>query len=224
MPILINPAAPELPTSLVEEAGSVDVPTLGHFLEEGFCDPAIARQVGRGRLVGRAVTVRITATDSTLVHKATGLLQPGDVLVVDTGGDRIHAPVGGVVANAVAAAGAVGVVIDGVCTDKTMLAETGLVVYARGTSVLTTKLIGLDAGGINVPVSCGGVPVRPGALVLGDDNGVLIGDPTQVAGALGQARESDDSEPALLEKIRSGQKLSELSAADALLAKLGHEA
>jgi len=73
-------------------------------------------------------------------------------------------------------------------------------------------------------VSCGGVPVRPGDVVLGDDNGVLIGDPAQIAGALGKARESDDSEPALLEKIRSGQKLSELSAADALLAKLGHGA
>lgn len=222
MTISINPTAPALPTDLAETAGSVEVPTLGHFLEEGFCDTEITRQAGRGRLVGRAVTVRITATDSTLVHKATALLQPGDVLVIDTGGDRIHAPVGGVVANAIAAAGGVGVVIDGVCTDKAMLEKTGLVVYARGTSVLTTKLLGLDAGGINVPVACGGVPVRPGDLVLGDDNGVLIADPAHVAAVLGKARESDNSEPALLEKIHSGQKLSELSAADALLSKLGH--
>jgi 4-hydroxy-4-methyl-2-oxoglutarate aldolase len=221
--ITINPNAPDLPVGLVKEASSVDVPTLGHFLEEGFCDPAIARQTGSGRLVGRAVTVRITATDSTLVHKVTALLQPGDVLVVDTGGDRIHAPVGGVVASAIAASGALGVIIDGVCTDLAMLADTGLSVYSRGTSVLTTKLHGIDAGGINVPVTCGGVPVQPGALVLGDDNGVLIANPAHVAAALGNARESDDSEPALLEKLRAGQKLPQLSAADRLLAELGYE-
>lgn len=224
MPIVINRSAPGLRSSLLEQASAVDVPTLGHFLEEGFCDPRIVRQSGTGRLAGRAVTVRITATDSTLVHKVTSLLEPGDVLVVDTGGDRIHAPVGGVVAHAVAAGGASGVVIDGVCTDRQMLVETGLSVYARGTSVLTTKLLGIDAGGINVPVSCGGVAVHPGDLVLGDDNGVLIARPDQVASAVERARESDDSEPALLEKIRSGQKLSELSAADSLLTKLGYQA
>ncbi len=222
MSIVINSTAPDMPVGLTERASAVDVPTLGHFLEEGFCSPAISRQAGMGRLVGRAVTVRITATDSTLVHKVTGLLKPGDVLVVDTGGDNIHAPVGGVVANAVAASGALGIVIDGVCTDRAMLVDTGLSVYARGTSVLTTKLLGIDAGGINVPITCGGAAVQPGDIVMGDDNGVLIANPSQVASALESARASDDSEPALLEKIRSGQKLAELSAADKLLADLGY--
>ena len=223
MPIVLNPNAPELPAGLAGAATAVDVPTLGHFLEDGFCDPAIVRQAGAGRLVGRAVTVRITATDSTLVHKATALLRSGDVLVVDTGGDRRHAPVGGVVGNAVAASGAAGIVIDGVCTDRAMLMETGLSVYARGTSVLTTKLHGLDAGGINVPVSCGGVAVQPGDLVLGDDNGVLIANPAQVAAVLDRARASDEAEPALLRRIASGDKLPALSGADKLLAQLGLE-
>ncbi len=223
MSIVINRTAPDLPHGLAQRAAGVDVPTLGHFLEEGFCSPAISRQAGSGRVVGRAVTVRITATDSTLVHKVTGMLQPGDVLIVDTGGDTIHAPVGGVVANAIAASGAVGVVIDGVCTDRPMLAETGLSVYSRGTSVLTTKLHGIDAGGINVPISCGGVAVQPGDLVMGDDNGVLIAHPGHVESALDRARASDESEPALLEQLKAGRKLSELSGADKLLADLGVE-
>lgn len=223
MPITINPDAPELPAGLADLVGNVDVPTLGHFLEEGFCAPAISRQAGAGRLVGRAVTVRITATDSTLVHKATGLLKAGDVLVIDTGGDEIHAPVGGVVANAVAAAGATGVVIDGVCTDRPMLVQTGLTVYARGTSVLTTKLHGIDAGGINVPITCGGASVHPGDIVVGDENGVLIASPRDVQAVLDKARGSDESEPALLEKLKSGQKLAELSGADRLLDELGYK-
>lgn len=223
MPITINPDAPELPAGLADLAANVDVPTLGHFLEEGFVAPAICRQTGTGRLVGRAVTVRITATDSTLVHKATSLLKPDDVLVIDTGGDEIHAPVGGVVANAVAASGATGVVIDGVCTDRPMLEQTGLTVYARGTSVLTTKLHGIDAGGINVPITCGGASVHPGDIVLGDENGVLIANPRAVQAVLDKAVGSDESEPALLEKLKSGQKLSELSGADKLLDALGYK-
>lgn len=222
MSIVINSAAPDLPEGLAAAVAEVEPPTLGHFLEEGFCDPLISRQAGTGRLVGRAVTVRITATDSTLVHKATSLLRAGDVLVIDTGGDTIHAPVGGVVANAVAASGALGVVIDGVCTDRETLVETKLSVYSRGTSVLTTKLHGIDAGGINVPITCGGASVQPGDLVIGDDNGVLIASPEQVSSALDRARASDASEPDLLKRLHAGEKLSALSAADSLLAKLGH--
>ncbi|GAB3729844.1 RraA family protein [Nocardiopsis nanhaiensis] len=220
MPIVINTSAPELPTGLAEAVADIDPPTLGHFLEEGFCDSRISRQAGSGMLVGRAVTVRITATDSTLVHKATSLLGPGDVMVVDTGGDELHAPVGGVVGNAVSASGAHGVVVDGVCTDREALAETKLKVYAKGTSVLTTKLHGINAGGINVPVSCGGVAVRPGDIVIGDDNGLIIADPEQLRSVLDAARSSDANEPELLRRIHAGEKLPALSAADALLAKL----
>lgn len=222
MSIVINSNVPELPAGLAAAVAEIEPPTLGHFLEEGFCDPQISRQAGTGRLVGRAVTVRITATDSTLVHKATSLLSEGDVLVIDTGGDTMHAPVGGVVSHAVAASGAVGVVIDGVCTDRETLIETKLSVYARGTSVLTTKVHGIDAGGINVPISCGGASVQPGDLVIGDDNGVLIANPAQVQSALDRARASDQGEPELLKRLHAGEKLSAISAADDLLTKLGY--
>ena len=221
MSIVINPHAPALPPGFVERVSEVEPPTFGHFLEEGFVDPDISRRAGTGSFVGRAVTVRITPTDSTLVHKATSMLEPGDVLVVDTGGDRRHAPVGGVVSSAVAAAGALAVVIDGVCTDRATLEASGLRVYARGTSVLTTKLQGIDAGGINVPIHCGGVAVAPGDAVIGDENGVLIAAPDKIEGVLAAAQESDASEPALLKRLVAGEKLPAMSAADSLLGKLG---
>ena len=61
-------------------------------------DPAIRAMVTPAKMIGRAVTVRITAPDSVLVHKATELLEPGDALVIDIGGDTRHAPVGEMVA------------------------------------------------------------------------------------------------------------------------------
>lgn len=221
MPMVINASASELPAGLVDDVAGVDVPTFGHFLETGFADPQIRRLAGTGRMTGRAVTVRITATDSTLVHQVTSMIARGDVLVVDTGGDSRHAPVGGVVGHALAAAGAVGVVIDGVCTDIGTLRELGLSVYARGTSALTTKLHGIDTGGINVPVTCGGTPVEPGFVVAGDDNGVLLASADAVAAVLDAARASDAAEPATVERLHAGTKLPDITAAGKLIAALG---
>ncbi|HYI65788.1 MAG TPA: hypothetical protein VEW95_02575 [Candidatus Limnocylindrales bacterium] len=213
MPIRLNPTGQPLPASLIEAVRALELPTLGHFLEAGFVGPGIRRVVGSGTLVGRAVTVRVVAPDSALVHWATERLEPGDVLVIDTGGDRTHAPVGAVVAEAVAAAGAIGIVIDGPCTDVQALAALPLAVHARGTSALTTKIHALDAGGINVPVVIGRAAVLPGYLVIGDENGLLIADPADVEAVLAAARRSDEAEPAKLDRLRAGEPLATVSVA-----------
>jgi 4-hydroxy-4-methyl-2-oxoglutarate aldolase len=213
MPVRVFTEAPPLPDGLLDALGEVDFATLGHFLEVGFPDPGITRAVGDGRLMGRAVTVRVTGPDSALVHRATELLSPGDVLLVDTGGDHRHAPVGGVVGTAVATAGALGIVIDGPATDIEVLGALGLKVYSRGTTILTTKMLGLPTGGINVPIVIGGVPVLPGYVVAGDANGLLVADPADVMAALPDARTSDAAEPEKLRRVRGGEPLSSVSVA-----------
>ena len=191
----------------------MDFATLGHFLEVGFPDPGIRRVAGNERLIGRAVTVRVTGPDSALVHRATELLSPGDVLLVDTGGDHRHAPVGGVVGTAVATSGAVGIVIDGPATDTEALEALGLIVYSRGTSILTTKMLGMPTGGINVPIVIGGVPVLPGYIVAGDANGLLVADPADVMAAIPDARKSDTAEPEKLRRVKAGEPLTTVSVA-----------
>ena len=74
-----------------------------------------------------------------------------------------------------------------------------------------------------VPITCGGASVHPGDIVVGDENGVLIVNPRDVQAVLDKAVRSDESEPALLEKLKSWQKLSELSGADNLLDELGYK-
>ncbi|MCQ8192645.1 RraA family protein [Streptomyces rugosispiralis] len=209
-----------LNSALAERLARVDFPTLGHYLEEGFCDPLLRRIAGAGRLVGRAVTVRITPTDSTLLHHAASLVGPGDIVVVDCGGDRRHAPLGEVVVNALAARGAAGAVVDGVCTDVDALRELGLPVYAYGTSLLTTKLHGIPDGGLNVPVTCGAVPAGPGDLVLGDANGVLIAPAARLAAVLDEALLDDQEEPSLVADLYAGRPLGELTKATATVEKL----
>ncbi|MBK5351714.1 RraA family protein [Pseudomonas sp. TH41] len=190
---------------LIEQLNAVSFPTLGHFLEEGFADSQLRAMVPNVKLVGRALTLKLVGADAIAVNQALALIQPGDVLVIDTGGDWQHAPVGAVTSCAARCAGAVGIVVDGAVTDLLELREAGLPVFARGTSLLTTKLHGHGASLINQPIHCAGVTVRPGDLVLADDNGVLFLDPAIAQSVIERALASDRAEPQLLTRLMAGE-------------------
>ena len=194
-------------TGLMPGIADVSYPTIGHFLEDGFVDPAIRSLLQGVKVAGPAVTVRIANHDAYAMNRALLALYPGAVLVVDMSGDHRHAPVGAVTAAAAAAQGAAGIVVDGVATDILDLRETGLPVFARGTSCLTTKRTRGNGSAVNVAVDCGGVRVRPGDWVLGDDNGVIVLAPAAAAEVLEQALASDAAEPALLSRIAAGEAL-----------------
>ncbi|MBT2484498.1 MULTISPECIES: RraA family protein [unclassified Microbacterium] len=201
---------------LVHAILRVELPTLGHFLEDGFCDTRI-RPVGAvGRMAGRAVTVDLTEPDAIAVNHALLRLRPGSVLVIQVHGGR-HAPVGAVTAAAAAARGAAGIVVDGPVTDLSALKATAAVlpVFATGATALTTKRLGTATAGVGRPVIVGGVPLSDGDLVAGDENGVVaFGSDALDADILDAALRSDLAEPELLARIRRGDSLEDLLALD----------
>ncbi len=219
MAIEIHPMPRTLPEDLRHALAEVSLATIGHLLEEGFVDPGVRALVTPAKMVGRAITVRTTPPDSALVHAAVAMLEPGDALVIDIGGDGRHACVGEMVALAAQCRGAAGIVVDGVCTDIVEIRAMGLAVFARGTSLLTTKLLGLRSGTINGAITCGGVIVRPGDAVLGDANGVLILPPEIARWAAEEARPREAREPGLREHLRGGGSLAEWSGADRMVAQ-----
>lgn len=194
-------------TALLARLAQVSYPTIGHFLEDGFVDPAIRSLLDGVKVAGPAVTVRIADNDAIAMNHALLAIQPRSVLVVDMSGDHRHGPVGAVTAAAATAQGAAAVVVDGVATDIVELRQTGLPVFARGTSCLTTKRLYGSGSAVNVPVQCGGVTVRPGDWVLGDDNGVIVLSPDVAAAVLDRALDSDAAEPAILARIAAGDSL-----------------
>lgn len=199
-----------LDAELVRRLRSVSFPTIGHFLEEGFLDSGIRALLRDVRVVGRAVTVRVAEADAYATNRALALLEPGDVLVIETGGDLAHAPVGAVTGCAAMCRGAVGVVVDGVVTDVVELRAAGLPVFARGTSVLTAKRIASPRSAVNVPVLCGGVMVNPGDVVMADDNGVLVLSADEATAVVDAALAADRAEPAILARLRSGEPSSDV--------------
>ncbi|GLO15805.1 4-hydroxy-4-methyl-2-oxoglutarate aldolase [Pseudomonas putida] len=192
-------------SQLLGQLRSVSFATLGHFLEQGFVSHEIRAMVPNVRLVGRAVTLRVAHADAIAVNRALASLTHGDVLVIDMAGDHAHACIGTVTQCAALSVGAMGIVVDGVVTDLVELRAAGLPVFARGTTQLTTKLLGSASSAFNIPVCCGGVVVNPGDVVMADDNGVLILSPQMVAKAIAQAQASDRGEPALLARLRAGE-------------------
>jgi regulator of RNase E activity RraA len=78
-----------------------------------------------------------------------------------------------------------------------------LPIFARGTSLLTTKLNLESASELNVAVSCGGISVQPGDWVLGDDNGLLILPAENLLEVIDIALGSDEAEPDVLQRLRS---------------------
>jgi RraA family protein len=122
-------------------------------------------------LCGPAVTVRVRPGDNLMIHKALTMVEPGDVLVIDGGGDVTQALVGGLMRTTCVARGLAGLVIDGAVRDLTEWAEDGMPIFARGHTHRGPSKDG--PGEINVPISCAGMVVLPGDLIVGDADGVI---------------------------------------------------
>lgn len=188
----------------------VEFPTLGHFIDEGFCDPSIKAIARSMRVVGRARTVSVPDSDAAGVNLAIMRAEPGEVLVVDLGDDAIHACIGAVTIAAIQTVGLAGVLVNGLVTDLDDLERVGVPVFARGSSGMTTKRRGTGNSTFDVPVRVGGVTVNPGDWVLGDRNGVLIADDETLEAVIDMSLENDAAEPDLLARMRSGIPLTEL--------------
>ena len=186
--------------------------TLGHFLDEGFLDPAIQPIYRPIKLVGRALTVDSPPRDNGILRHAVQQAQRGDVLVVHRGGDERHAAFGGLLGLAAKNGGIAGAVLDGPAADLAELTELGLPVFARGISALTTRRLNLG-GTVGEPIICGGVRVATGDYVLGDDDGVLIIPASQVNTVIERGLEAGRREQETRRFLLSGKTLDEIDAA-----------
>lgn len=210
-------AMPEPVSDAVKQRlSNVETATVGHFRHWGFMDPRIQALGHTRRLVGTAVTLALPAQDSTLLHYTLGQLKPGHIVVIDRLGDRKHACWGGGVTNAAHAAGATAAIVDGVCTDPLEIAELNFPVWCRGISPITTRIYG-QGGMLNHPVSCGGVVVNPGDIVLCDENGVLVLPPAEVEEVAEAALTKQNRGTENIKKIGAGIHLGELSGATKLV-------
>ena len=212
----LKPLPPGLEQRLIEKLVKAEPATIGHFRNWGFVDPAIRAMQADVRIAGPAVTVRAPGMDGTIVGYALGQVRPGDVLVIDRCGDHRHAAFGGLVAYACKVARLAGVIIDGVATDIGEVRKYQVPLWCRGLSAVTTKRIGL-AGEFCVPVSCGGVAVNPGDVVIADECGIVVLDRAEAEAAAERAIGMQEAEAASRKRLDGGEKLPDISGATKVL-------
>ena len=124
-----------------------------------------------GPMAGPAFTVKTRPGDNLMVHKALDIAEPGDVLVVDAGGDLTNAIIGEIMSGHARQRGLAGIVINGAIRDADSIRAGVFPVFAAGVTHRGPYKDG--PGEINVPVAIDGMVVEPGDLVLGDGDGLL---------------------------------------------------
>ncbi|MDB5989948.1 MAG: RraA family protein [Herbaspirillum sp.] len=180
----INPRVERLSSGLIEAFRKVPVAVAGDCM--GRSIGATGLRIYHGMLAmtmcGPAVTVRVRPGDNLMIHKALTMAQPGDILVIDGGGDVTQALMGGLMRTTALARQLGGLVIDGAVRDLVEWAEGELPVFARGHTHRGPSKEG--PGAINVPISCAGLVVLPGDLILGDADGVIAIEASEVEALL----------------------------------------
>lgn len=209
---VVNKMPPQIDPGLIRKMERVETATVGHFLHSGFLDRELRAVLPEKRIAGTAVTVRLPHADSTILHYLTKMVRPGDFIAVDRCGDDKHACWGGVVTHSMKLGGIVGAVIDGPATDFSEIRRVDLPMWCRGPSPITTKILGLE-GAINVPVSVGGQIIAPGDAIIADESGVLVLSPGKAEWATDKALKMQENELVLLERLRKGEFLPDISGA-----------
>jgi 4-hydroxy-4-methyl-2-oxoglutarate aldolase len=166
---------------------------------------AIRARSAATRVFGSAFTVRCRE-DFLGVLRAVEAAEPGDVIVVD-GGARETALGGEMFARAALARSLGGIVVDGGYRDMSYVATCALPVYSR----FVTPRAGTASqlGELQVPLTCGGVAVNPGDLVLADDEGLVVVDPQRVESLLDAALAIKNTESRVIELLDGGGSLSD---------------
>jgi RraA family protein len=154
-------------------------------------------------MAGTAVTVRTRAGDNLAIHRAFDFCRPGDVLVIDGGGELSQALMGDIMASYAESLGVQGLVIDGAIRDVGAIRQRDFPVYARGVTHRGPYKNG--PGEINVPVTVGRMVVNPGDIVVGDEDGLLAIAPGDVDSVIAGARKQGAKEAAALQSIAEGR-------------------
>jgi RraA family protein len=172
-----------------------------------------------GIMTGAAVTVKTRPGDNLMVHKALDIAEPGDIVVVDAGGDLSNAIIGELMVAHAIQRGLGGIVIYGAIRDSAEIGAGDFPVFASGVTHRGPYKDG--PGEVNVPIAIDGMVIHPGDLICGDADGLVSVPLDEVEAVFAAATKKHQAETMQMEAIKAGKN--ERAWVDATLAKLGCE-
>ena len=181
-----NPSAPQADAAILETLRGIALALLSDNLHRSIGSIGLQPYHRPKHMAGTAVTVRARGGDNLTILRAFEYCRPGDVMVIDCGGDITNAVVGGILSYYGATIQLSGMVIDGAIRDVAEIRERDFPVYARGINHRGPYKDG--PGEINVPVSIGGMVVNPGDIIVGDQDGLLAFHPSEAPQVIAKAQ------------------------------------
>jgi regulator of RNase E activity RraA len=169
---------------------------------------------GMPKIVGRAVTIKITAAGQMKSKRHLGVdaiasARPGDVIAIDNRGDTHNNCWGEILSCAAKQKGVSAVFVDGAARDIDICQEIGFPVFARGVVPITARGRIMQED-FNCPIRLGDVQVRPGDILVGDVNGIVVIPPEKLEEVVADAEEIMAKEEAMKTDILGGMDILEV--------------
>ncbi len=155
------------------------------------------------RMAGAAITVKTRPGDNLMVHKALDMAEPGDIVVVDAGGDMTNAIIGELMVAHSIYRQLGGIVINGAIRDLAAIKTGKFPVFAAGVTHRGPYKDGPSE--INVPIAIDGMVIHPGDLIVGDADGLLCIGFDDMAAVYAAAKKKNDDEAEQMARIASGK-------------------
>ena len=162
------------------------------------------RPVWRGaRIAGSAVTVLAHPGDNWMIHVACEMLKKGDVMVVACSSENADGAFGELLATSLKTLGAKGIILDIGCRDAAEISEMKFPVWSRAISAKGT--VKATVGSVNVPVVCAGQVVKPGDVIVADDDGVCVVPRMEAAKVAKAGEEREKKEAGSRARLQKGE-------------------
>ncbi|TCS58980.1 regulator of RNase E activity RraA [Primorskyibacter sedentarius] len=167
----------------------------------------------RAKVAGQAITVQLSKGDLVDPLKALEMGQPGDVIVVDAGGDPNTSVCGGLMGGLAQNRGIRGMIVDGAGRDTDELEDIGWPIWTRAITPRGTHTMFSERKeelSINVTIACGGVVVNPGDFIVADLMGVVVIPQDRAEEVVKQAAEQAEREEKTRQWVAKGKTVEDL--------------